>query len=111
MNFRQYLGDGVYINYDGYHVILTTEDGISTTNTIYLDPEVVMSVSHYFKQLVEHFESLRKENSNEKVIKIEASVDDVVEIHWVESGEKPVVDRRTPPKPSKTTFRATKNPE
>ncbi len=35
---KSYLGDAVYVDTDGYHpVILTTEDGIRATNTIYLD--------------------------------------------------------------------------
>lgn len=37
---KTYLGDGVYASYDGYEVVLTTEDGISTTNTIFLEREV-----------------------------------------------------------------------
>ena len=36
-NERVYLGDGVYVEYDGYHVVLTTSDGIGTTNRICLD--------------------------------------------------------------------------
>ena len=34
---KVYLGDGVYAEYDGYHIVLTTEDGVKVTNTIYLD--------------------------------------------------------------------------
>ena len=38
---KTYLGDGVYIQFtDDNHIVLTTEDGISITNTIYLEPEV-----------------------------------------------------------------------
>lgn len=38
---KQYIGDGVYaaLN-DCGQIVLTTENGISTTNTIYLEPEV-----------------------------------------------------------------------
>jgi len=35
---KVYLGDAVYVSHDGYHIVLTTEDGIRTTNTIYLEP-------------------------------------------------------------------------
>lgn len=39
-NNKKYLGDGVYIEFDGYHHVLTTENGISASNTIALDPHV-----------------------------------------------------------------------
>jgi len=44
-----YLGDGVYANFDGYHVVLTTENGIEITNTIYLDPDALSSLLEYIK--------------------------------------------------------------
>ena len=37
---KVYLGDAVYVTHDGYHIVLTTEDGIRTTNTVYLEPPV-----------------------------------------------------------------------
>lgn len=43
-NKKAYLGDGVYADHDGYHIILTTENGIETTNTIYLDSQVLNSL-------------------------------------------------------------------
>jgi hypothetical protein len=33
---KAYIGDGVYVDWDGNHLILTTENGIEVTNTIYL---------------------------------------------------------------------------
>lgn len=42
---KKYLGDGVYSVYDGYHIVLTTENGTPTpTNTIFLDPSVVTNL-------------------------------------------------------------------
>jgi hypothetical protein len=35
-----YLGDGVYIQFQPGRMILTTEDGVSVTNRIVLEPEV-----------------------------------------------------------------------
>lgn len=37
---KTYLGDGVYVAEDGEGIRLTTEDGISVTNTIFIEPEV-----------------------------------------------------------------------
>lgn len=35
--FKEYLGDAVFIQYDGFGIELTTSDGIRDTNTIYLE--------------------------------------------------------------------------
>ena len=44
---KEYLGDGCYVNYDGESIILTTENGVSVTNEIYLDPEAMVNLSRY----------------------------------------------------------------
>jgi hypothetical protein len=36
-----YLGDGVYADFDGYQVRLTTWDGIEVKNTIWMDLEMI----------------------------------------------------------------------
>lgn len=48
---KTYLGDGVYAHHDGYHVVLTTENGIETTNTIALEPEVLHALAVYTASL------------------------------------------------------------
>lgn len=48
---KDYLGDGVYIETDGYGLILTTEDGISIQNTIYLEPEVLSAINRYVERM------------------------------------------------------------
>ena len=42
-----YLGDGVYVKEDGYGLVLSTEDGVRTTNTIWLEPEVWYALKAY----------------------------------------------------------------
>ena len=37
---KRYLGDGVYVEFDGYALVLTAENGIEATNTIVLEPDV-----------------------------------------------------------------------
>lgn len=37
---KKYLGDGVYLRSDGYHIILSTENGLEVTNEIFLDPVI-----------------------------------------------------------------------
>lgn len=48
---KDYLGDGVYAEVDGIgRIVLTTEDGISATNTIVLEPEVMTALLEYLKR-------------------------------------------------------------
>ena len=51
MNTKEYLGDGVYIENEGYQLKLTTENGIATTNTIYMEEAVVMALESYIRRL------------------------------------------------------------
>jgi hypothetical protein len=48
---KQYLGDGVYAELDDGRVLLTTEDGFTTTNAIYLEPEVIAALRRYLEQV------------------------------------------------------------
>lgn len=48
---KQYLGDGVYINFDGHDIILTTENGIEVQNRIVLEPKVLHSLFMYLNKL------------------------------------------------------------
>lgn len=47
---KDYLGDGAFAHYDGFNVWLTTEDGISETNTVCLEPEVLRAFIAYVKR-------------------------------------------------------------
>ncbi len=35
---KVYIGDAVYANFDGFAIILTTEDGIRETNRVVIEP-------------------------------------------------------------------------
>ena len=50
---NRYLGDGAYVDVDGDALWLTTEDGISVTNRICLDPEVYQALTDYVSALKE----------------------------------------------------------
>jgi hypothetical protein len=45
-----YLGDAVYADFDGFAFVLTTEDGISASNTIVLEPSVLDEVVAFAKR-------------------------------------------------------------
>lgn len=50
---KVYLGDSVYATFDGYHIVLTTENGVpgDPSNRIALEPTVLRNLSEYEKQL------------------------------------------------------------
>jgi hypothetical protein len=46
-HFKQYLGDSVYADFDGYNIILTTEDGINVHDRICVEPQVLGALNRY----------------------------------------------------------------
>lgn len=50
---KQYLGDGVYAEFDGYYgVQLTSENGIQVLDTIYIEPKVMAALVVYWHNTV-----------------------------------------------------------
>ncbi len=50
MKKKECIGDAVYVDInDCGQIVLTTEDGISISNTIYLEPEVYGSLERYIE--------------------------------------------------------------
>ena len=50
MDNKEYLGDGVYAETDGYNMQITTEDGLSVQNVIFLEPVVFEALIAYAKK-------------------------------------------------------------
>ncbi len=50
---KDYLGDAVYVDFDGYGLTLTTEDGINVLDRIYLEPDVFTALVRYQKDMVD----------------------------------------------------------
>lgn len=48
---KAYLGDGAYVDWDGCGLVLTTEDGVSVTNRVVLEPDVYEALRRYVEQL------------------------------------------------------------
>ncbi len=48
---KAYLGDAVYAYFDGFSIILTTENGVRADNTIVLEPDVVQSLIEFVERL------------------------------------------------------------
>jgi len=49
---KQYLGDGVYVDWWEGGLVLTTENGIEQTNAIYLEPEVYAALQAFVTRLL-----------------------------------------------------------
>ena len=54
---KRYLGDSVYANFDGYHVVLTTENGLpdDPSNQIALEPQVLDALNNYAEYIKEFY--------------------------------------------------------
>lgn len=48
---KEYLGDGAYVHFDGWHVWLTTHDGYRTTNEVALEPEALNAFLEWLDRL------------------------------------------------------------
>lgn len=50
---KDYLGDSVYCDYDGYHLILTTENGgpNDPSNRICIDADVFAALERYVQRM------------------------------------------------------------
>ena len=50
---KDYIGDGVYIHYDGYGITLNANDAINPTDSIYLEPEVCSGFLRFIETIKE----------------------------------------------------------
>jgi hypothetical protein len=57
---KTYLGDSVYADFDGFHVVLTTENGFGPTNTIYLEDSVIARLEDFLNRLKSNNEEEKK---------------------------------------------------
>ena len=51
INKVEYLGDGLYVRFDGYYIVLMANDPFNPDNTIYLEREVAEELIKYIKKL------------------------------------------------------------
>ena len=49
INYNQYLGDGLYVDYDGWQVEVYASNGISATNKVFMDPSVLKAFLRYIE--------------------------------------------------------------
>lgn len=58
-----YIGDGVYVEFDGYQIRVTTNNGIETLQEIFLEREVAFALMNYLQM---HFKFGEFEVKDEK---------------------------------------------
>lgn len=49
---KTYLGDAVYAEFDGFNVVLTTENGIEVTNTVALEQKVIQAIITFYERSI-----------------------------------------------------------
>lgn len=47
---REYLGDGLYVEFDGYQLKLSASNGMFDHDTVYLEPGVLRALIAYIKR-------------------------------------------------------------
>ncbi len=62
-DLKEYLGDSVYADFDGFGIVLTTENGYEPRNTIVLEPQVLKALERYQQKLRDHFDALESSTS------------------------------------------------
>lgn len=52
---KDYIGDSVYIEDNGYGVTLTTENGFGPSNTVIMEPSVIHAFQNYLERMKQHY--------------------------------------------------------
>jgi hypothetical protein len=50
--FREYLGEGAFVGFDGFNIVVTAEDGIRATDVVYLEPRGFASLSSWYARRI-----------------------------------------------------------
>jgi hypothetical protein len=79
---KDYLGDGVYVDVyvDGESIHLTTENGIRTTNSIVLEPEVYAALLRWVERVRHAPPSPVEDHQGEGAVVFEMTPDEVREL-------------------------------
>jgi hypothetical protein len=51
--YTEYIGDSVYMEFDGYSFLIFTDNGMGRENVIWLEPEVVNKMFAYTNRVKE----------------------------------------------------------
>lgn len=62
INEPVYLGDSVYVEFDGFQVRLYLNNGMGDHNSIYMEPDVLIAFQNYLLKLSEHIKDQNQES-------------------------------------------------
>ncbi len=62
--YKDYLGDGVYVKFDGYHIVLYLDNGFGPHSPIALEPDVMDKLARYTKRIDEMIQLMRANQLN-----------------------------------------------
>jgi len=62
---KEYLGDGLYANFDGFQIELTAENGLNITDTVALEPSVYKRLREYAKAINKEYNLAYFEENDE----------------------------------------------
>jgi hypothetical protein len=48
---REYLGDGLYAEFDGWQIRIFAHNGVNSTNVVFLEPDVLAAFLRYVEKL------------------------------------------------------------
>ena len=51
---NEYIGDGLYADFDGWQIELYAYNGVNKTNAVYLEPDVLVAFLRYVENLKKH---------------------------------------------------------
>jgi len=56
---KVYLGDGAYAEYDGYGIVLTAENGVEVTDSVYLESNAWENLKRFVDSIKSHKEHIQ----------------------------------------------------
>ena len=61
---KQYIGDSVWADFDGYRIVLTTENGIPSrpSNKIAIEPSILKALNRYHKWVREELKNKKQKS-------------------------------------------------
>lgn len=71
-NRKDYIGDGVYCDFNGYAFVLTSENGVQILDRIVLEPQVYEQLKRYVERVMDDIKHARQEEEEMRVDTIQS---------------------------------------
>lgn len=60
LEYKDYLGDGLYVGVAGHQIVLYSFNGVDVLDAVYLDPEVLRNFEHWMMRVRKEAEDAGK---------------------------------------------------